>query len=177
MNNTVANSDLQIAFIKSHPIQYIGVLIKTFFVKTPRLFITMIGVLGWQDTRLDFMTYLIYPFLIYFGIKADGFNFKLQNWQKAIIAVTILTGVIITYTSLYIMWTPVGNSVVLGLNGKYFIPLMMPMFLLFKTSKAKYDYNSVKYAIVIALFLILASSELSLLHRFYNITPQLYYKV
>lgn len=177
MNNSVANSDLQIAFIKSHPIQYIGVLIKTFFVKTPRLFITMIGVLGWQDSRLDFMTYIIYPFLIYFGIKADGFNFKLQNWQKAIIAVTILTGVIITYTSLYIMWTPVGNSVVLGLNGKYFIPLMMPLLLLFKTSKAKYDYNSVKYAIVVALILILASSELSLLHRFYNITPQLYYKV
>ena len=75
------------------------------------------------------------------------------------------------------MWTPVGNSVVLGLNGKYFIPLMMPMFLLFKTSKAKYDYNSVKYAIVVALILILASSELSLLHRFYNITPQLYYKI
>ncbi len=54
---------------------------------------------------------------------------------------------------------------------------MMPMFLLFKTSKAKYDYNSVKYAIVVALILILASSELSLLHRFYNITPQLYYKI
>ena len=75
------------------------------------------------------------------------------------------------------MWTPVGNSVVLGLNGKYFIPLMMPLLLLFKTPKTKYDYNAVKYALVIALILILASSELSLLHRFYNITPQLYYKV
>ena len=177
MNNSFANSAMQMEFIKSHPFAYIFVLIKTFFVKTPRLLITMIGVLGWQDTKLDWITYIAYPFLMYFAVCADNFDFKPEKWQKILIWIVLIAGTIITYTSLYIMWSPVGNSVVLGLNGKYFIPLMLPLCLIFKNSIAKYDYDKVKLAIIIAVILILASSELSLLHRFYNITPKLYYKI
>lgn len=177
MNDSFANSAMQMEFIKTHPLAYILVLIKTFFVKTPRLLITMIGVLGWQDTKLDWITYIAYPVLIYFAVCADNFDFKLEKWQKVLIGAVLIAGTVITYTSLYIMWSPVGNSVVLGLNGKYFIPLMLPLCLIFKNSIAKYDYEKVKLAIIIAVILILASSELSLLHRFYNITPQLYYKI
>ena len=177
MNDSFANSAMQMEFIKTHPLAYILVLIKTFFVKTPRLLITMIGVLGWQDTKLDWITYIAYPVLMYFAVRADNFNFKLEKWQKVLIGAVLIAGTVITYTSLYIMWSPVGNSVVLGLNGKYFIPLMLPLCLIFKNSIAKYDYEKVKLAIIIAVILILASSELSLLHRFYNITPQLYYKI
>lgn len=177
MKDTVANADLQFEFIKSHPLSYIWVLVKTFLIKTPRIYITMIGVLGWQDTKLDFITYLIYPVLMYFAVMADNFKFTLAKWQKYIIGFVLIIGTIITYTSLYLMWSPVGNNVVLGLNGKYFIPMMLPLLLLFKKDAAKFDYEKVKFAIVIALILILVSSELSLLHRFYNITPQLYYKI
>ena len=177
MNDSFANSAMQMEFIKTHPLAYILVLIKTFFVKTPRLLITMIGVLGWQDTKLDWITYIAYPVLIYFAVRADNFDFKLEKWQKVLIWAVLIAGTVITYTSLYIMWSPVGNSVVLGLNGKYFIPLMLPLCLIFKNSIAKYGYEKVKLAIIIAVILILASSELSLLHRFYNITPQLYYKI
>lgn len=177
MNDTVANSALQAQFIKSHPFLYIGILLKTFIVKTPRLIITMIGVLGWQDTKLDWITYIIYPFLIYFAVYSDKFQFTLCKWQKYLIILTTLVGVVLTYTSLYLMWSPVGNSVVLGLNGKYFIPLVLPCLLLFKNGEGKYDYNTTKIAIIAIIILILISSELSLLHRFYNITPQLYYKI
>ena len=177
MNNTVADSASQIEFIKSHPIEYILILIKTFIIKTPRLIITMIGVLGWQDTKLDWSTYILYPVMIYYSIFSDGFRFKLALWQKLLIMAIILTGTILTYTSLYIMWSPVANPLILGLNGKYFIPMMLPLFLLFKGEYPKYDYNNVVKFTVIALVLILFTSELSLLHRFYNITPQLYYKI
>lgn len=177
MGNAGANPDAQIALIKSQPLFFAGVLIKTFFVKTFRLFITMIGVLGWQDVKLDWTTYIIYPVLIYFSVFADKFEFCLKRWQKIIIILTILIGVVLTYTSLYIMWTPVGNSLVLGLNGKYFIPLVMPLLLLLKNGIGKYNYDNVKLFIVLALILILFTSELSLLHRFYNITPNLYYKI
>jgi uncharacterized membrane protein len=177
MNDMVADPVKQISFIISHPITYIWIMIKTFFIKTPRLIITMIGVLGWQDTKLDWSTYILYPVLVYFAIFSDNFKFELQKWQKLLIILTIITGTILTYTSLYVMWTPVGNSLILGLNGKYFIPMMLPLFLLFKKEIPKYDEKRVYTFVLIALILILFTSELSLLHRFYNITPQLYYKV
>ncbi|MDR1327535.1 MAG: DUF2142 domain-containing protein, partial [Heliobacteriaceae bacterium] len=168
----IADSAAQVEFIKAHPVFYLGVLLKTFIVKTPRLFITMIGVLGWQDTRLDFLTYILYPVLMYFAVVSDNFNFQLQRRQKALIFAVLVFGVCITYTSLYLMWSPVGNPVVLGLNGKYFIPLALPALLLFKNNRAVFDYEKVKTAVIIMVILILFSSELSLLHRFYDITPQ-----
>lgn len=177
MNNEVANSDLQIQFIKSHPLLYLGVLLKTFIVKAPRLLITMIGVLGWQDTKLDWLTYLSYPILIYLAVLSDNYDFVAKRWQKCLILITTIVGVILTYTSLYLMWSPVGNSIVLGLNGKYFIPLVLPCLLLFKNGKGKYDYRMIKIAVACIVLLILLSSDLSLLHRFYDITPQLYYKI
>ncbi len=178
MNDTFANSAMQMAYIKAHPLGYMLVLLKTFIIKTPRLFITMIGVLGWQDTKLDWITYIIYPVLVYFAIFSDNFKFVLQKWQKILTILVIILGVVVTYTSLYIMWSPVANPVVMGLNGKYFIPLMIPLLLIFKDGGgAKYDCKTVQFWIVICVILILVSSELSLLHRFYNITPQLYYKI
>lgn len=177
MNDGIANSASQIAFIKSNPFAYILILIKTFVIKMPRLIITMIGVLGWQDTKLDWSTYILYPIMVYFAILSDKFKFELVRWQKYVVSTTIIVGVILIFTSLYIMWSPVANPIILGLNGKYFIPLMLPLFLLFKKQEAKYDYNNVIRFIIIALILILFTSELSLLHRFYDITPQLYYKI
>ena len=177
MNNAVSDSSSQIEFIKLHPINYIWILLKTFIVKTPRLLITMIGVLGWQDTKLDWSTYILYPVMVYFAIFSDNFKFEFLKWQKYLILITIITGIVLTYTSLYIMWSPVANPLILGLNGKYFIPLMMPLFLLFKKSQPKYDYTiTLKYVSPVVI-LILFTSELSLLYRFYNLTPQLYYKV
>lgn len=117
-------------------------------------------------------------FTLIFGvIFSDKYDFRLSKLQKTIALLTVLFGVILTYTSLYIMWTPVGNSVVLGLNGKYFIPLMLPFLLLFKNGAGRYDFETVKLVIIIAIVVILISSDFSLLHRFYNMTPQLYYKI
>lgn len=177
MNTVFANSKAQKMFILTHPFNYIWIMIKTFFVKMPRLYVTMIGVLGWQDTPLDWITYMIYPILIYFGINNEAFNFKLQNWQKWVIIATIIFGIILTYTSLYIMWSPVKNPVVLGLNGKYFIPLMLPFLLLFKNNSAKFNNHKLQLIIIIATIFILISSDLSLIHRFYDMTPQLYYNI
>lgn len=178
MNNVFANSSAQKIFILTHPIQYIGILLKTFIVKMPRLYITMIGVLGWQDTPLDWITYMIYPALVGFAVYSDKFVFNLFNWQKYLIIITTIIGIILTYTSLYIMWSPVGNNVVLGLNGKYFIPMVLPVLLMFKPAKQNnLNYEKIKIIIILFAILILISSDLSLIHRFYNMTPQLYYKI
>ena len=177
MNPGIANPMEQISYIISHPVNYAIIIVKTFFIKLPRLIITMIGVLGWQDTKLDFITYILYPLIIYISAVLDNCDFEFLKWQKYIILMTVILGIIITFTSLYIMWSPVTNNIILGLNGKYFIPLILPALLLFKNCNCKYDINKIKPILIIMLILILFSSELSLLHRFYDITPQLYYKI
>jgi uncharacterized membrane protein len=177
--NDKANAAAQFKFIISNPIGYLCILLKTFIIKTPRVIITMIGVFGWQDTRLDFLTYIIYPVLIYFAVISDNFDFKLQKNQKTIALTTVLFALISICTYQYLTWSEVGSKIIIGLSGKYFIPLVMPALLLFKNGDGRLSkhYDTVKIFIIIAVILILFSSDLSLLHRFYGLTPQLHYKI
>ncbi len=180
--NSNAGSQQQLQFILTQPLSYLMIFIKSLIVKTPRIIITMIGVLGWQDTPLDFMTYIVYPVLVVLAIIAENrADFDFKKWQVYLISSDIVLSVCLIFTTMYLMWSSVGNSIITGLNGKYFTPIMLPFLLLFyNRAKIALTDNSklnIKLFIYIAIILILISSDLSLLHRFYNLTPNLYYKV
>jgi len=180
--NQNANIAQQINFIATHPLSYLAVLAKTLIIKTPRIIITMIGVLGWQDTRLDFLTYILYPILVAAAVICENrSDFKFKKWQICLIFFDVIASVFLIFTSMYLMWSAVGSSVIIGLNGKYFTPIMLAFLLLFynrsKTNLNENQKNIIKLLIYVAITLILISSDLSLLHRFYDITPNLYYKV
>lgn len=179
--NGSANACAQIKFILSNPLAYLVIFAKTFVIKAVRIFITMIGVLGWQDTRLDFLTYMLYPVLVFFAMLSEQkpADFKFKTWQLYLISIDIFISVILIFTNMYIMWSAVSSPIIFGLNGKYFTPLMLPLLLLFynKTKSSITDSDQIKLLIYIAIILILISSDLSLLHRFYGLTPQLRYSI
>lgn len=183
--NPNANIEGQLSFILSHPLDYLKIVLETLILKTPRIIITMIGVLGWQDTRLDFLTYMLYPILIVLAVileKNDEFSFK--KWQLSLIFADFAGAILVIFTTMYLMWSAVGSSPIMGLNGKYFTPLMLPFLLLFhnkikvgKNGLSESQKRNLKLFIYAAIVLILISSELSLIHRFYGLTPNLLYKI
>lgn len=178
--NSSADAYKQLSFIFLHPFKYLLVMLKTLIVKTPRIIITMIGVLGWQDTRLDFLTYIIYPVLILFSTGLENTTeFQFKAWQKWLMGADVIFSIVLIFTTLYLLWSQVNSSIIIGLNGKYFIPVMMPFLLLFhnKIKMNLADKDAIKVFIFIAVILILFSSDLSLLHRFYGLTPQLHYNI
>lgn len=176
--NTHAQASKQFNFIISNPVSYLMVLLKTFIVKTPRIIITMIGVLGWQDTPLDFLTYMLYPVLIILSIISEKkLDFNFEKWQLYLISFDIIISVCLIYTTLYLMWSEVAAPLVYGLNGKYFTPLALPFLLLFYGQTKIKQSENIELFIYIAVILILISSDLSILHRFYGLTPHLYYRI
>lgn len=176
--NVNADALKQLNFIIHNPLAYLLVILKTLFVKTPRIIITMIGVLGMQDTRLDFMTYLLYPILIILSIISENkTDFEFKKWQLYLISFDIIISICLIFTSLYLMWSEVASPIIYGLNGKYFTPIMLPFLLLFYGHKKIEPSENIKLLVCLAVILILVSSDLSLIHRFYNLTPNLHYKV
>lgn len=175
--NSAANATKQLAFIAHNPLSYLLVLLKTLIIKTPRIFITMIGVLGWQDTRLDFLTYILYPILVAFSLFIDKNNFKFEKWQIYLLSFDVIFSVGLIFTNMYLMWSAVASPVIYGLNGKYFTPIMLPFLLLFFGQRKINLPEQTKLFIFIAIILILISSDLSIIHRFYGLTPNLYYKI
>lgn len=175
--NGEADFSKQLDFIFSNPLSYAFIFLKSFVLKMPRIIITMIGVLGWQDTRLDFLTYIIYPILIILSLGLDKKeDFAFAKWQLYLIGFDVIISVFLIFTNLYLMWTKPALGIIYGLNGKYFIPVMLPFLMLFYNFKSKTSDN-LKLFIYAAVILILISSNLSLLHRFYGLTPNLHYQI
>ncbi len=167
----------QLSFILHNPLEFIAVLFKTILIKTFRIIVTMIGVLGWQDTRLDILTYLLYPLaIIYAVLNTSDRQIILSKFQILLLSSTLTVSYLLIVTYMYLSWSLVGSGIVMGLNGKYFVTLLLP-FLILLAAKSKFKFGVNNNIIYAFCFLILLSTVFSLLTRFYNMFPNLYYQI
>jgi uncharacterized membrane protein len=128
-------------FILNNPIQYLGIMLDSFFIYKRALYLdSFIGILGWLNKALP--TWLINFYLLILIIAALLFSnkdVKIGLTNKIIIASIFIAGVILIETGIYLIWTPVGQNYIEGVQGRYFIPYA-PLFflLLYNTSLEKY---------------------------------------
>lgn len=124
----------QLAFIIDAPHSFMNVLVNTYFYTWgDYVHRSFIGVFGWADTMpgvwvtvLGFITLGI----IFLTEKHKKNTYNPQAWKKIMV---ILAGVgywIGVNLSLYLYYSPVGFKIVHGLQGRYFIPLLVLPILL-----------------------------------------------
>ena len=160
----------QTQFILHNPHSYINDLWNTYFYNwSDSIVASFIGIFGWQDAPLSELLvvvgYLSLAFLLF--ASYDGQKQWLQRNQKI-----LLWGIAVAYwlavsTALYVYYTPVGYKIIVGLQGRYFLPLALLAIPLFygdwlKTTKAVYR----RIAIAAPLILLL-SSTITLYVRYY----------
>lgn len=134
----------QISFIINHPLKYMSYL--CYNIQAYRFFqiSSAVGLFGLLDTyNPTFITVLIYLNLIMIGL-AEGIRekIKINRLSKILIIIYIISTIIGVYTALYITWTPfelhkIGTKVITGVQGRYFIPIIMPFLLLLSFNKGK----------------------------------------
>jgi uncharacterized membrane protein len=71
-------------------------------------------------------------------------------------------------TGLYIFWTPLQDKVVQGLQGRYFIPIIPPITLLFYNNRFR-SPEWLKYPLVLTLVMIWTVTFRVVLARYYGI--------
>ena len=92
--------------------------------------------------------------------------------------ITAVLAYIIITTYLYLAWSKVGANIIEGLNGKYYTPLLFPLFAVMASSiNTKYPETKIYNGIYLFAALILASGAISLLTRFYDIFPYMNYNI
>jgi uncharacterized membrane protein len=52
---------------------------------------------------------------------------KIDNFDKGLMIFISISTIILMFTSLYIQWTAVAEKYIDGVQGRYFIPLMLPL--------------------------------------------------
>lgn len=130
------NTSKQVKFILSNPFNYIQVIFNTIFANFDFYLFTAFG------SRLEALD--VYVPTIYIITSIGLFNVlifmdshttrKLEKWEKYLIAFIIFATVILIFTSLYVQWTKVGSKIIMGLQGRYFLPLAVLLPVLFNTN-------------------------------------------
>lgn len=126
---TKADVDImgQISFVLTHPLQYVNVLVRTIADSTQRYLETMTGsYLGWLDVPCNYLGFGL-AFLVLVTVLLGYSQNRYSNKAKTTIFFVFAGTVLLIFSALYAQWTPVGNDVVKGVQGRYFIPLLLPL--------------------------------------------------
>ncbi len=130
------DASAQTKFILDKPFRYAGILINS-VIKYAGLYMTsFVGLFGWNDTGLP--DPLVYFYLIVILlVAATDINKEVKiGWrQKAILISVFLVCLVIIETGLYLYSNLVGTDFIVGVQGRYFIPLAPLVFLLFYQRK------------------------------------------
>ena len=146
----------QIEFIKSNPLTFGGVIYNSIIL--PHLYnhcVEFIGVLGWLNKFLPHWFYIFYGILLIFGAFLGNLNLKPQH--RIFMLLLSVPTLVVMVIYFYVTWTPVGNPVIQGMQGRYFIPLAVIFF-----SALSFEKNN-SWEIIMALSAGIISSFITLL--------------
>ena len=141
------DSSLQVISILMHPIKYLQNCLYTLNLNGQKYIYSMFGgELGWGEfTQLyAIVPYTIALIFVWITITDQTIKDKFKLYQKVWIALTFIAIIGLIFTSLYVQWTTLGSDSILGIQGRYFIPILPLIALLIGSNlKVKTDYNEV----------------------------------
>ncbi|MFM0308875.1 DUF2142 domain-containing protein [Paraburkholderia sp. RL17-383-BIF-A] len=121
----------QVAFLLHAPLNIPSIAIATFRQNATLYYQSFVGILGWLDAYMSPGYYRAAAVMLMFALVSTVLQPSLPEGKRAAdratIAVSILTCVGMIFGSLYLTWTPVGQQVVEGVQGRYFLALF-PLF-------------------------------------------------
>jgi uncharacterized membrane protein len=165
------NTHMQESFILHNPHSYINVLWNTnFFNWSDSITGSFIGNFGWQDTPLAewlvILGYLSMAFVFLANYSAPR-AWLSRRQKNLIISVAVIYWLAVS-TALYVYYTPVGFKIIVGLQGRYFIPLaLLAIPVVYSSSWLKTSRAAYRRIAVLAPIFLLVCSVITIYVRYY----------
>lgn len=148
------NSGEQVKYVLTHPFSYIKVLINTIDVNIENYYLWFMGFsMGWMDIGVRRILLDIYFILLIFSPFLEKHDKELNGKTKIIFLLVFLMTSVLILTALYVGHSGVGTDIVKGIQGRYFIPIVI---LLLLAMCGKERFIKVKYVEIIYPILITA---------------------
>lgn len=119
----------QVNFISAHFFSYPVILARTFYRNFLYYFLGVIGLLGWLDYQLPPVGYVLSVLAGGSALLLDGAKKIFRVPQRMFIVTMAVVTVLGIMTSMYIYSSREGWPMIEGVQGRYFIPLLFPVFL------------------------------------------------
>jgi uncharacterized membrane protein len=164
----------QLAFIRNHPIAFLAACNRT-GVEHGITWFESLFQLGWLDTNINPVAVRLFLlFLIAVALLDQPPRAEIPPVLKAAALLAVCSGAGAILASLYVWWSPVGGEYIVGIQGRYFIPLLPLIPLLLNHRAIRIDANPR------ALFIITATgcagflgvSIATFIQRYYFSEPQ-----
>ncbi|MCL6570977.1 MAG: DUF2142 domain-containing protein [Bacillus sp. (in: Bacteria)] len=145
----------QVIFVLMHPFYYIKTLVVTIFSQGPSQLVAMVGKVAtnyrYLAPSIVIFTYLFVMLL--FGLMNDENDLKMKGRRidRFILVLILLTVMVLIYTALYVGFNTVGNPIIWGVQGRYFVPIAIFFFLSisnYQIINKNRDINFLVYTII-----------------------------
>lgn len=146
--------------ILSSPLAFAKMLFLTYYSESGMgYFLQTIGVLGWLNVPISFLFHTL-PYFIVLSLVVLYENKKaVFNRINRIVMFLVCAGVIgLISLSLYLIWTPVGNTIIDGIQGRYFLPIIPLAIGIISTRRLSLNIHVSRPRLLLALFLIFSCS-------------------
>jgi len=119
--------DKQAEYLAHHPLSFVPTIIRTLLIYDNKYFMELIGDLGFQHIRLPGLGVAAQVLVLILAVFVSG---PIRGAKKVPVAVggVILATAMLIAVGFYLTYTDVGASVIVGIQGRYFTP-MLPFIL------------------------------------------------
>ena len=152
---------LQYEFVKNNPLEFIKILIGNIRTQLSTQLYWMVGTFGLLDTYIPvLLVHIIYfNLIIVFIYEILNDKLELPIWVNISYFGLIIISILSVYGSMYLNWTPqilnlIGGNEVTGVQGRYFLPYLFMIPLIFSnkinskiSNKLKNVLNKLSYTI------------------------------
>jgi uncharacterized membrane protein len=162
---------LQLQFLRERPLAFPGIINQTLEKNSNFYLLSAISVLGWLEFRLPWYVSLLYVgFAVYVFLKARSSIPVLSLWQFLLMG-GIMAGTFGgIFLAFYLYATPVGSSIVLAPQGRYFLLLVPYLFWLLVSFMHYFQHKFIGAFFI----LILLATMSTLFFRYYSPNQHFY---
>ncbi len=156
----------QFLFILPRPLLFLQ-LIWNDLITNPLRYFKIVPGANWFSYPLPKWIYYATILLLLFLPLFDKNEIKINFKKKSIIIGNFLLIAGLIYLFEYLTWTHVGVNKIFGVQGRYFIPILPLLFLLFHSNKFKFKENILKRVAVVSIIFILSATMLFFIGAYY----------
>lgn len=159
----VGKPSYTIQYILNHPGESISVFGNTLIVQTAHFWMSGIGnQLGWLNVPTNLITTLVFfPLLLTApNLEYESTKTKITRERRELFLLISIGCFIFILLGMWTGWTAVGDGVIVGVQGRYFLPFMPLLLMSLTTKKIHIDQslNKIVPSIIILLDIIAITS-------------------
>lgn len=149
------NMTEQILFAASSLSGLVKTGINTVYGEISKYFFEMIG--GWNTINIISIIIFIVLLLVTYGKYEENENYKFNLKDKIICTVIIVIEILGVLAAMYLGWTQARQTVIEGVQGRYFLPIIPLLFLILSSNKLQYNIKNkgVKFILLMIILYII----------------------